>query len=207
MKYFLSAILIFIVSGESLAQSVSLSTGMGMDINNPPKQFYFVPVKLEWQPNDKKIVGLFVNYDMGMNAGSDVLAYTLSPSLPPEITLREKIKFNVLTVGISLYVNLIKVEPEKRVGLYFLPFGISYQYFRVSYPEFDKENYTIFNPDVKRRTSGPVTGIGIFYCFDQQKTISLSMQGELFPKAPRDFNYNYAVPVRLLFSWNYHYKK
>lgn len=207
MKYVLIAIIILTANGHLRAQSVSLSSGIAGDINNPGKSFYFIPVRMEWQPDDKKIVSIFVQYDAGLNANAKVPAYTLSPSLPPEIMLTEKIKFNILTVGVSFYVNLIKTNQEGSFGAYFLPFGISYQYFRVSYPSFDKQNYTLLNPDVKRKNSGPVTGIGLFYRFDRQKMVSFSMQGNLFPTRPRDFNYNYAVPARLMFTWSYPYKK
>lgn len=188
------------------AQYISLSGGLASDVNNFSEAFYFVPVKIAIAPFQTNAVDFFINYDIGLHCNKTAEAYTLSASLPPQINVIEKININLLTFGASLNVTLKKLDSKKSIGLSVIPIAICIQHFQPEYASFDKENYLILNPDLKRKNTGLVSGLGVSYHFDTEKSISLNIQSPLYAKREADFRYKYSAPVRLLFTWQYHYK-
>lgn len=189
------------------SQSVSLSTGFGLDANNQGKSMAFIPVEARWQPLPDIPVSLMFNYDNGLTSHKDAEAFTLNPNLPGYTILKENYKTNLLTIGINIDVKLLSTSPSDEIIFSFIPLAYSFHNTKVSYKNFDKENYTILNEDIDESPSGLAAAFGLRYLFNKNKNISLNIQTPLFKRRRRDFNLNYAAPARLMFGYQFNYKK
>jgi hypothetical protein len=136
------------------SQSVSISTGISPDANNPGNTFWFVPVELEWHPFTDKKFSFIMNYDFGLSKKSTGEAYTINPSLADHVQLNERLRTNLLTVGFSFNIKLFQSKNNNLAELSLMPLGYSFQRFKTSYKNFDKENYEILNQDVNRNSNG-----------------------------------------------------
>ncbi len=197
-------LMLFSLCGKS--QSVSLSTGFGIDANNS-KAMVFLPVAIKWQAFPDVPLLLAVNHDQGFTLQKDVEAFTLNPNLPESIAAKEKYKTSLLTIGIDIDIKLFSTSPANKLVLAIMPLGYSFHNTKVTYADVDKENYTILNGDLAGSPSGLVSAFGLQYLFGKNKLITLNIQSPLYRETSRDHNLRYAAPARLMFGYQFQYKK
>lgn len=188
------------------SQSISISTGLAPDANNPGNAFWFIPAEFQWRPLSDGIFSFVMDYDFGLHKKSTGEAYTTNPSLPGHVQLNERLRTNLLTFGLSFNIKLFQTQNKNLAELSIMP-GYSIQQFRASYKNFDQKNYEILNQDVNRNSNGFVMAFGLRYHFDKNKILSFNIQTPLFKSSEKDFNYRYAAPARFMFGYQLKYRK
>ena len=188
------------------SQSVSISTGIAPDANNPGNTFWFVPVELQWHPFIDEKFSFVMDYDFGLSKKSTGEAYTTNSSLPGHVQLNERLGTNLLTFGVSLNIKLFQAKNKNLAELSLMPLGCSFQRFKASFKNFDQKNYEILNQDVNRNSNGLIMAFGLRYRFDKNKIISINLQTPLLKSRKHDFNYQYAAPARFMFGYQLKYK-
>ncbi len=201
-------------SDQSDAQSsISLSTGISTDLNNSGKTFYHIPVSLQWKPFADKKAPLFLEfeYDIPFANKRTGDAFTLNPGMPEKVTLFEKISPYIITVAVGFRIHLFTSKKNNSFYLNLLPVGISSQNFKVSYKNYDKENYEIANPDVNSHPDGFVMSMAAVYNFHKTKQdmmLMLHVQTPLLiSKDDYPLSYKYVAPLQLTFGYNFYYNK
>ncbi len=206
MKAILSCVLVFFFLTVH-AQTLQLFTGYGRDMNNTSKAFNFIPVKIKWFPFQEKPLSIFANYDFGLDIHGRCEAYTLNPDLPSRVMLKEFAKTDLLTLGLDLNISLYTTGAGNQVHFFFSPIALTFQRFKASYPEFDKENYEILNQDISRNSSGLAFILGLDYRFNHNKIVALDFNTPLLKRRPGNFNYLYAAPLRLMVGYQFSFMK
>lgn len=199
---------------ELIAQSfVSLSTGVSLDLNNTHHSFYHVPLTLQWKPFSKKTSPFFleVDYDIPIMVKGTGHAFTLNPDLPKEISLEENIRAFVFTASIGFRIHLYTNEKNNSFYVNLMPAGICAQKFKVSYKDYDNQDYEILNPDINLNKGGIVMGMAGIYNFHKRKQdmmIMLHVQTPPFQsRGDYPLSYNFIVPLQLTFGYNFYYNK
>jgi len=214
IKLLQSLIIFILFSATGNAQSfISLSTGISANINKPNQSFYHIPLSLQWKPSPKENNPFFVEFDYGIPfiAKSSGNAYTLNPSLPAAVNLEETICPNIFTVSIGFRIFLYTNKKNNSFYLNLLPFGISNQNFKVTYKNYDKENYEVLNPDVNKDLTGFVASVAAVYNFHKGKQDMMIMLHLQSPTTRRKgdypLSYKSVAPLQLTFGYNFYYNK
>ncbi len=216
MKINLLFLVVFIIlfSYGGRAQSIlSLSTGISSDLNKANHNFYHIPVTLQWKPSARKRASFFLefNYDIPFTVKSTGYAYTLNPSLPEKIALRETIRPYIFTMSIGFRIHLYTSKKNNSFYLNLLPLGICSQYFKVNYKNFDKTNYEILNPDVNLNSGGFIASIEAAYYFHKTKQDMMIMLHLQSPPIQNvgdyPLSYKFVAPLQLTFGYNLFYNK
>jgi len=211
---YIFCILIFsLLTVKVTAQSsISISTGISKDINNS-LSFYQLPFSVMWKPSKRKKAPLFLELDYAFPFASKSSgeAFTLNPTLPQKIILREKIVPYTFTLSVGFRIHLFTSKTNNAIYLNLVPLGICSQNIKVSYKNYDKENYNILNPDVNSNESGLVMSFSPVYYFHKEKQdmmLMLHLQTPLL-KGERDYllSYKYIAPMQLTFGYNFSYNK
>lgn len=204
----------FIFSYKAQAQSfLSLSSGISKDLNNVNHNFYHIPFTLKWKPSARKRAPLFFefDYDIPFTAKSTGDAYTLNPSLPEKVRLQENIRASVFTASMGFRIHIFTNKRNNSFYLNVLPFGISFQHFKVRYRNFDKENYEILNPDDNLNRGGLVSSMEAAYYFHKTKqdmVLRLHLQTPpLRSTGDYPLSYKFIAPLQLTFGYNFYYNK
>lgn len=192
--------------------SISLSTGISTDLNNS-QSFYQVPFSLIWKPFKDKKVPFFLEIDYALPLGSKSTgdAYTLNPSMPQKVILKETIKPYIFTASLGFSIHLFSTKKSNTFYLNVSPFAICNQTINVSYKDYDKANYEVMNPDVNSKEVGLVMFFAPVYYFHtgkQDMMLMLHLQTPLL-KENRDYqlSYKYIAPLQLTFGCNFYYNK
>jgi hypothetical protein len=202
---------LFSVAGK--AQSfISLSSGISRDINNTKKSFYHIPFAFQWEPFSGTRSPLFFEFDYDIPFTSKNIgnAYTLNPSLPEKVALQENIHSHIFTSSIGIRIHLY--TNKKSNSFYFnLLTGICNQKFKVDYKNYDKSNYEILNPDVKRNATKLVLSMSAVYNFHKRKQDMLLMLHLQSPLLTSQYDYplsyQFIAPFQLTFGYNLFYNK
>jgi hypothetical protein len=193
------------------AQSyVSLSTGISKDVSNNAVPYYAIPVMVQWKPFRKHWDVLFFETDYnipiaGYNTGT---AYTLNPSLPASVTVKEKIRPSVFTQFMGATFSW-DVDTTKRNSFFINPLvGICNQSFSVKYENYDNKNYEVLNPDVDLERASLVCAIEIGYKFHNDFIVMLHAQsGMLSDKGSYPLSYEFIAPLQLNLGYTFCYIK
>jgi len=193
------------------AQSyVSLSTGISRDVSNNAVPFYAIPVTIQWKPFRKYLNGLFfeTDYDIPIAGYSTGTAYTLNPSLPASVTLKEKITPSVFTQFMGVTLGWY-IDASKRNSFFINPLvGICDQSFSVKYENYDNKNYEVLNPDVNLEKTSLVCAIEIGYKFHNDFIAMFHAQsGMLATKGSYPLSYEFISPLQLNFGYTFNYNK
>lgn len=207
MKKLVILLPVLLLSATAMSQSLLIAAGIATDSNNPGNPFNFIPVEIQWYPFEKTTLSLVCHYDAGLNAHGKGDAYTLTPSLPGHITLKEKYRTNILTIGASLNMGIYTGGNHNKVYFSIMPLAYCLQDFKAAYKNYDNTNYEILDPDISKRHEGFTILFGIQYHFNRNKQLALHFQSPLLLAEDKSSNYMYAAPVRLMFGYHYHYKK
>lgn len=202
---------IFFTEYANAQTYVALSTGISKDINNTHKSFYHVPVLLQWEPfpNKENVIFFQFEYDHPLTAKGSGEAYTLNPSLPQKVTLVESVRPFVFTTSLGLS---ILVYTNKRINTFNLNLllGYCYQNFKVTYKNYDKENYEVLDPDVNLNKNAFVLSMAGVYNFNKAKNMFLriGVQTPLLISAGRyPLSYKYIAPLQLTYGYKLFYNK
>jgi hypothetical protein len=192
--------------------SVSVSTGISKDINNSIS-FFQIPFSVIWHPSgNKKAPVIFeLDYLLPLGNKSSGNAYTLNPSMPEKIVLKEKISPFVFTASFGFRIHLLTTKENNAFYLNIVPVGVCWQKINVSYEKYDHSNYEIMNPDVDSKVGGVVMSMAPVYYFHKTKQdimLMLHLQTPLL-KGKRDYqlSYKYVAPLQLTFGYNFYYNK
>jgi hypothetical protein len=197
---------------SSAQSSVSLSTGISKDINNSIS-FYHIPFSLIWKPFRDQKMPLILELDYALPLGKTISgeAFTLNSSLPESVRLNEKISPYIFTLALGFRIHLFTNKKNNSFYLNILPVGISGQNFKVSYKNYDNDNYEIINPDVSSKPGGFVMSAAPVYYFHKAKQdmmLMLHIQTPLLiSKSDYPLSYKSAAPLQLTFGYNFYYNK
>ena len=217
MKSSHSILCLFIITlfagGVSAQSVISLSTGWSTDLNNAVHAFHHIPVSFNWQPlKDKRLPFLVeLDYDIPLAIRSSGDAFTLNPALPGKVTLSEDIRPRLITASVGLTIPVYRRKSGKSIYVSFFPIAICNQDIKVTYKNYDKENYEVLNPDVTTKETGAVMAVAAVYNFHtlkQDLRLMLHLQTPLF-KGNGDYqlSYKYVAPLQLTFGYNFYYNK
>jgi hypothetical protein len=207
------AFLISISFSIHAQSSLSLSTGVSVDMNNTNQSFYHIPISFQWKPSSREKAPFFLefDYDVPLTTKSKGNAYTLNPSLPSEVMLQESIRAYIFTASIGFRIHLYSTKKNNSFYLNLLPLGISNQNYKVTYKNYDKENYEVLNPDVNLNMGGLVMSMAAVYYFHKRKQ---DMQIMLHAQTPLlriiddyPMSYKSIAPLQLTFGYNFYYNK
>ncbi len=214
MKYRLFLILIVTtfyfpeVKGQS---SVSLSTGLSMDLKNTPP-FFEIPVHLMWNPF-KRSKGFFLEgvKTFGINKISHDDAYTPDPDLPAHIRVRKAVRSSSFSGGLGGTILLYTSKKEEQLILR-ISGGVSERRYLVSYGRYDRKNYEIMNPDVDYAVTFPYLSMSGCYDFvfrENRMFIMLRAQtAEIRPSIDRyPFSFKRIIPLQLTYGYRLFYSK
>ena len=191
----------------AFSQSIMVGTGFATDLNNAGKSFNFIPLEMQWYPFQKTTFSLKCNYDAGINVNSNGDAYTLTPDLPPHVSLSEKYRTGIFSIGICLNIGLYTAPNLNKIYINYVPLLFCAQHFKAVYKNYDNKNYEILNPDVGDINNGLATMFGIQYHFSGNKQFALDFQSPLLQKRNKAMNHKYAAPLRLKFGYHFNYKR
>jgi hypothetical protein len=186
-----SACFVLFSLSASAQSYVSLSTGISRDVSNNAVPFYAIPVMGQWKPFSRRFNVLFfeTDYNIPIAGYSTGTAYTLNPSLPASVTLKEKITPSVLTQFAGATFSW-DVDATKRNSFFINPLiGICDQSFKVKYENYDNKNYEVLNPDVNLEKTSLVCAIEIGY------------------KGSDPLSYEFIAPLQLNFGYTFCYIK
>jgi hypothetical protein len=205
-------VFIFLACATNAQSSISLSTGISTDINNSNISFYQVPISLLWKPVGEEFSPLLLlGYNFPLSGTSTGDAYTLNPALPAKVRLSEKISPYLFTVAIGFAVRLSKSKNNNSLYVNLLPFGICNQNIKVTYKNYDKENYEVLNPDVNRNEAAFVMAASVAYYFHKTKKDLMVMlqaqSGMMKKKDAYPLSYNSIAPLQLTIGYNFYYPK
>lgn len=189
------------------SQSASVLAGFAADANNAGNAFYFIPVQLQWTPEDAGPLALTLTYDAGLNSAIITDGYTLNPDLPRHIAIRGKAKTNLITLGFSLLANLYKSSDGNQLQISLMPLGYAINNLKISRERFDHNNFTLMDPAVNQKRAGFVSGLELRYNFDADKIITLGVQTPIYRKHEVGSHYQYVAPARLMFGYRFNSKK
>jgi hypothetical protein len=204
--------LLFVSFSANAQSSLSVSTGISKDLNNASYSFYGIPVSVQWKPSKKEKAAFFLeaDYDFVFPAKGSGNAYTLDPSMPQEVTLRENIRASLFTLSLGFRIHLYTNKKNNSFYLNLLPIGISAQSFKVNYKNYDKENYEVMNPDVNSHQGGFLMSMAAVYNFHkglQDEFLMLHIQTPTaFGKDDYPLSYKSIAPMQLTFGYHFYYK-
>jgi hypothetical protein len=198
--------------------SLSLASGFSTDINgsNTNEKFKHVPFVAEFQlPTGRKGSGILftLQYYIPLAAWYTANAYTLNPSLPPHIPLQESIQPYIFTASIGFRIPLVTFSNKSRLFIDLFPFCLSNQNTHVKYPQYDKTNYDIENPDYAFNATGLSVSASITHRQPFKKNgggfvAALSVQS---PPATKQNayanNYKLVTPLQLTVGYYFNFKK
>ncbi len=210
----LSFHIIFIFSSVATnAQSfLSFSTGISTDVNQNHNSFYHVPISIQWKPGNRPNSPFLFGLDYGIpliTKGSGD-AYTLNPQLPEKVSLTEDIRASIFTISVGFQIHLISNKKNNTLYLDLFPLAISSQRYKVTYKNYDKENYEVMNPDLNRKTGGLAMAMAFVYYFAKKQDM-MAMIRIQSPTTISNNDYPHAfksiAPLQLTFGYNFFYKK
>ena len=200
-----------ILSATSLhAQSrLGFSTGIAFDLNNSGK-FKQIPFSLQWTTSATKTGSFIIKADYSIPAAgsSRDSAFTLATGLPPAIAVERKIRNTSFSLLFG-YRFILKTNSENnKVFIDFLPIGFSSQSFKVSYENYNNDDYEVINPDVNVKREGLVASIGVCYTL-KDFVFQVHAQTPILTVASKDYNVSYhsAAPLQLMIGYMFNLGK
>ena len=190
MKKIISVLItINLFVGCSIAQSfIEPVIGYQIDLNND-NRFKQITSALQLSlKQNRRFELLFQLQKTWPNrvSGNDS-SFTLNPALPLYANAGKTIRASAMSITTGVRISLLGVK-TKNIFSFIVYTGINFQRFAVRY-QYDKNNYTILNPDKTLNTAGFFLSGGIEY-------LRLLKNGRLFfqlsvatPPARKDFNY------------------
>lgn len=213
-RYHYLIFLIALVSAvnASAQSSISISSGVSKDIDNPKISFYHIPVYLIWRPGKKNFSPLVeVSNSFALAGKSYGNAYTLNPALPAKVSLQEKIIPGFYEVGFGVSIRLLTTKKSNNFNINVIPVGFCHQNIRVSYKNYDRQNYEVLNPDLTFKETTFMLATSIVYNFHKAKKdlmLMLHFQSNLDNnKDGYVFSYKPITPVQFTVGYNFYYNK
>ncbi len=198
--------IVFAINGKTQSSLVA-ATGISIDVNNNAYTFYHIPVTLEWMGNVKKSFLLKLDYDIPFHATVTDYAYTLNNSLPASIALRKKIIPYIFDISIGWRIHLFTNKQNNKFYLDLLPIGLSNQNIHVVYSGYDKNNYSILNPDESLNKGGFFISAGFVYSAHLKGNNLMVMLYLQSPPATRrgDYavSYRFCAPLQLTVGYDF----
>ena len=214
MKLQIIGISIFIIffTLQLKSQSVvAFSAGISTDLKNT-SPVYMIPVTLRWEPFKRSGFFIEATQSFGFNRLTKADAYTTSPQLPEHVSLTEAININSLSIGTGGAIVIYTNKKNNRFTLN-LSIGICTEKFKVTYRNYDNENYEVVNPDVSDKRSGlyvSAAGVYNFHKGKQDMFIMLRVQSQS-TAGPTDkyyhLSYENTAPLQLTYGYKLFYNK
>jgi len=216
MRRFVTLIICCILYNAALQAQpcITIATGFSKDINNRNETFDHIPVSLQWKPSPFKNTAFFikVDYDIPVSGTATGYAYTLNPSLPPEVNLQESIRPYIFTASLGWRIHLFNTS-KNSFYIDLLPLGVCNQSITVSYKNYDKANYDILNPDISIHYTSLVASAGIVYRMPLEKErnsllFMLHVQSALLDNTGKyALSYKFIAPLQLTVGYNFNYNR
>jgi hypothetical protein len=134
----------------------------------------------------------------------------LNPSLPSAIKLQKSITPFIFSESIGKRICLYKNKRNDALCLDLLA-GISNQYFRVVYKNYDKANYDILNPDVNLNVAGLFLAASLVYTIPKKTgSLIIKLNVQTPPSAIRGdypLSYELCAPLQLTVGYDLFYGK
>ena len=207
----ISILIIFFASQLKAQSIVALSTGISADLKNK-KPFYAIPITFRWEPFERSGFFIEATQSFGFNRLANADAYTTSPQLPEHVSLTEAININSRSIGIGGAIVLYTNKKNNRFTLN-LSIGICTEKFKVTYRNYDNENYEVVNPDVGDKRSGLYVSAAGVYNFHKRKQDMFIMLRAQSPSTggQTDFyyplSYHNTAPLQLTYGYKLFYNK
>lgn len=188
-----------------IGYQVDLKNKPGLNQLNTSAQFAFNIKRSE--------LLLLVQKDWPVASSSSDSSFTTNPALPLYSGAKKKLYPNSLSFGLGYRKTIAGNETKQHLS-FFIFAGLSYQNIRVKY-NYDKNNYTILNPDKTQETTGLILGAGIEYMLPiKNGRFFLQVSIKTPPTArisyPSSFQYNSPLSFSLGYSFQiktYHEEK
>ena len=210
LLYIFSFALINFISNIAVAQSsITFATGGSIDLNNT-KPFYHIPVSLQWMPfhAPQNPLMIEVDYYIPFKRTGIGMAYSANPSLPQQMKLQETINVPMFAISTGASFYLFTTKQESKFFLNLL-LGYCNQNFKVRYVNYDKANYEVLDPDVKKNKSSFVfsfAGVYNFHLPQRDLQLKLNLQTPLLLSIGRyPLSYKFVAPLSLTFGYNLYY--
>jgi len=152
---------IFIVSKSNGQFFIEPIAGFQHDLNNKDFNLINTGVQLSFKKSRQYELIILLNKSWGLPVKSVDAAYSVNPALPLSINAAKTIKLSAVSIAIGHRITLAgKKSAHKLSALVFT--GLIFQRISVNY-QYDKENYTILNPDRTLNRSGIYIAGGVEY--------------------------------------------
>lgn len=205
-------IFIFFSVAANAQSFLSISTGISTNVNQNGKSFYHVPICIQWKPGNSRNSPFLFELDYGIpliTKGSGD-AYSLNPQLPEKVSLTEDIRASIFTISVGFQIHLLTNKKNNTPYLDLFPLAISSQSYKVTYKNYDKENYEVMNPDLNRETGGLAMAMALVYNFGKKQDMMAMIRFQSPTTASKN-DYPHAfksiAPLQLTFGYNFFYKK
>lgn len=177
-----------------------MSTGLAFDLNNSGS-FKQIPLSLQWMIPARLNKSSFVfkaDFSFPVGGRGKDSAFTLASGLPPAIAV-DKTTRNTSWSFLIGYRFVFNTSLEKnRFFIDFLPIGLSFQSFKISYKNFNKSDYEVINPDVDMKRRGLVGCLGVGYILNDL-VFQVHAQSPILVVEKKDYavSYRSAAPLQL----------
>jgi len=148
---FFSAVIVYPTKAQIFIEPIA---GFQKDFNN--SKFNLVNTGLKFSFKESRHYELLVAAyrSWGFSTGGNDIAFTVNPALPLSSIAAKKIIPSAISIALGHRIAITGNKPKDKLSL-LLYTGVTFQQFAVKY-QYDKENYTILNPD------GPLNRNGIY---------------------------------------------
>ncbi|HLX93183.1 MAG TPA: hypothetical protein VKR32_15975 [Puia sp.] len=215
----LVALLLPLCLSRVTAQSyVAFAAGPARDLNNLRIPIYQAPIVFQWKPSPRFAGVIFdVEASMPFDGSSSRVAYTLNPTLPDQLRVRESILPFSWTVGIGFHIrfrhdqkkkNLPGQKKEEAWALEIYPAEIEGQVINVHYSSYDKSNYDILNPDVGTNRGGPEAAIALSHSVSNGFSVMLRARTPpLASLGSYPLSFRFVAPLQVLLRYKLYQKR
>jgi hypothetical protein len=187
-------------SGQS---RIGLSTGLAIDLNNSGR-FKQIPLSFYWLPGKPNTSTFILKADLSfpIGGGGKDSAFTLATGLPPAIAVEKTTRNKSWAILIG-YRFVFKTSLDKnRFFIDFLPIGISQQSFKISYKNYNSNEYEVINPDEDLKRAGWVGCFGVGYTIGNL-VLQVQTQTPIIAVKTQDYavSYHSAAPLSLTIGY------
>lgn len=199
--------------------SLIVTSGFSIDANRKPGSpvtFTHIPLSLQWLParfGSRVFPVIKIDYLLPLNKTATDNAYTLNTAVSNEIPIRKTYRPFIFNLNTGMR---FMVYQRGRNFLYTdaLLTAICHQYIKVSYENYDNDNYEILNPDISVRKTSIGVGLGLVYrrLLSGRSSVlcMLNIQSPPFTSSKVDryeVSYRFVAPIQFTIGYGFSYKK
>lgn len=219
MRIYIIILFAFLALQGHSQHSLIIASGFSTDANKKygsPVTFTHIPFSLQWLPTrfgNRVFPVIKIDYLLPLNKTTTDNAYTLNTALSNEISIRKTYRPFIFNLNTGMRFMVYQRDKHFFYADALLT-AICHQYIKVSYENYDTENYEILNPDISVRKTSIGVGLGLVYrrLLSTRSSVlcMLNIQSPPFTSSKVDryeVSYRFVAPIQFTIGYGFSYKK